>query len=92
MSDDPKSKIDLNPWGYKPWWCQPWSIAVTGSGLIGLSWLLFKTVWVTVVVSLPVLIWMGFFLILWPQLMKQSTTEPYYPPSGSDSAARSNQS
>jgi len=28
--------------------------------------------WVTVLVSVPVLAWMGFFLLIWPQLMRQS--------------------
>jgi hypothetical protein len=58
-----------NPWAYKPWWCQPWSIVLTGMALITGSWVLAKTVWFTVVVSVPVLAWMGFFLLLWPQLI-----------------------
>ncbi|MFM6357615.1 MAG: DUF6737 family protein, partial [Planktothrix sp.] len=24
----------FNPWNYKPWWCQPWSILLTGITLI----------------------------------------------------------
>jgi hypothetical protein len=62
----------LNPWNYKPWWCQPWSILLTGVTLIVGSWLLFKTIWVTVFVSIPVATWMGFFVLLWPQLMIRS--------------------
>ncbi len=62
----------LNPWNYKPWWCQPWSILLTGVTLITGSWLIFKTIWLTVLVSLPILIWMGFFLLIWPQLMIRS--------------------
>jgi hypothetical protein len=62
----------VNPWNYKPWWCQPWSILLTGVTLISGSWVLWKTIWVTVVVSIPVLSWMSFFLLLWPQLMKNS--------------------
>ncbi|MCL1465357.1 hypothetical protein LAY41_13085 [Argonema galeatum A003/A1] len=69
----PNTKIDMNPWTYKPWWCQPWSILLTGIALIGSSWLLWKTIWVTVLISLPVLTWMGFFLIIWPQLMRDSS-------------------
>lgn len=65
----------MNPWEYKPWWCQPWSIMLTGIALIGGSWLLFQTIWITVLISLPVLTWMGFFLLIWPQLMRQSTIE-----------------
>jgi ABC-type transport system involved in cytochrome c biogenesis permease subunit len=62
----------LNPWNYKPWWCQPWSIMLTGVTLIGSSWLLFKTIWLTVLIAIPILTWMGFFLLIWPQLMIRS--------------------
>ena len=62
----------LNPWNYKPWWCQPWSLLLTGLSLIGGSWLLLKIIWVTVIVAIPVLVWMGFFLLIWPPLMIRS--------------------
>jgi hypothetical protein len=62
----------LNPWIYKPWWCQPWSIVLTSVILISGSWFLFKIVWLTIVVAIPVLVWMGFFVFIWPQLMIRS--------------------
>ncbi len=62
----------LNPWNYKPWWCQPWSILLTGISLISGSWLIFKIIWLTILISTPILIWMGFFLLIWPQLMIRS--------------------
>jgi hypothetical protein len=62
----------VSPWSYKPWWCQPWSILLFGITLIGGSWVLLKTLWVTVLVSIPVSAWMGFFLLIWPGLMRQS--------------------
>ncbi len=62
----------LNPWKYKPWWCQPWSILLTGVTIISGSWLIFHAIWLTVLVSVPVLVWMGFFLLIWPQLMIRS--------------------
>ncbi|BAZ48027.1 hypothetical protein NIES4103_06320 [Nostoc sp. NIES-4103] len=62
----------LNPWAYKPWWCQPWSILLTGVTLISGSWLLFKNIWITILISIPILTWMGFFLLFWPQLMIRS--------------------
>ncbi len=61
----------FSAWDYKPWWCQPWSILLTGIPLISGSWLLFKIIWVTVIVAVPVLTWMGFFLLLWPKLMQE---------------------
>ncbi|WP_414529103.1 DUF6737 family protein [Nodularia chucula] len=62
----------LSPWHYKPWWCQPWSILLTGITLITSSWVIFKTIWLTVIVALPVLTWMGFFILIWPQMMIRS--------------------
>ncbi|MDF5706311.1 MAG: hypothetical protein PUP90_01205 [Nostoc sp. S4] len=62
----------LNPWNYKPWWCQPWSILLTGIILIGGSWLLFKTIWLTILVFIPVVTWMVFFVLIWPQLIIRS--------------------
>lgn len=62
----------LSPWQYKPWWCQPWSIVLTSCVAIAGSWLLFRTIWVTVLVAIPVLAWMSFFIFLWPSLMRQS--------------------
>jgi hypothetical protein len=62
----------LNPWNYKPWWCQPWSILLTGLTLISGSWLLIKTIWLTVLIGIPLLVWMGFFLLIWPRLIIQS--------------------
>ncbi|MFB2891864.1 MAG: DUF6737 family protein [Phormidium sp.] len=62
----------INPWNYKPWWCQPWSILLTGIILISGSWFIWRSVWLTVVISLPILAWMGFFLLVWPQLIRES--------------------
>ncbi|MBE9055372.1 DUF6737 family protein [Sphaerospermopsis sp. LEGE 08334] len=65
----------INPWNYKPWWCQPWSIILTGITLISGSWFIFKLLkitWLTIIVAIPVLIWMGFFLLIWPKLMIKS--------------------
>jgi hypothetical protein len=62
----------LNPWNFKPWWCQPWSILLTGTTLITGSWLLFHTLWLTLLLAIPITIWMGFFLLIWPKLMRES--------------------
>ena len=62
----------INPWKYKPWWCQPWSIVLTTITLISGSWLVFKIIWLTILVAIPLLVWMGFFLLIWPQMMVKS--------------------
>ncbi|NMF84040.1 DUF6737 family protein [Nodosilinea sp. P-1105] len=67
-----KSSPLTSPWQLKPWWCQPWSIALTGLGLIAASWLLGHRWWLTAIVAVPITVWMGFFLVLWPRLMRQA--------------------
>ncbi|AFW93745.1 MULTISPECIES: DUF6737 family protein [Nostocales] len=62
----------ISPWQSKPWWCQPWSIILTSLTLISGSWLIFKIIWLTILVAIPLLIWMGFFLLIWPQMMIRS--------------------
>ncbi|HEY9670596.1 MAG TPA: DUF6737 family protein [Waterburya sp.] len=61
-----------SPWRYKPWWCQPWSILLTGALIIATSWVFIKIVWVTILVSLPILLWWTYFLVLWPELIRRS--------------------
>jgi hypothetical protein len=74
-SDTPTQPI--NPWNYKPWWCQPWSILLTGISIISGSWIIFKTIWLTVLVTLPISAWMGFFLLIWPQLVIAQMKESF---------------
>ncbi|MBE9117040.1 hypothetical protein IQ249_14155 [Lusitaniella coriacea LEGE 07157] len=66
------SDKSLNPWHYKPWWCQPWSIVLTGILLVVGSGFLSNRLWVAAIVALPILMWWGYFLILWPRLMQSS--------------------
>ncbi|KGF71666.1 hypothetical protein DO97_16510 [Neosynechococcus sphagnicola sy1] len=70
MNNSAESK-PVSPWSYKPWWCQPWSIVLTGVTLIGGSWLLLHIGWLTALIAVPVLTWMGFFVLVWPRLMAQ---------------------
>lgn len=71
----------INIWQYKPWWCQPWSILLTGIGIISGSWFVLHRVWLTGLVAVPILVWMGYFLLVYPKLMSQilaaeQSTEP----------------
>lgn len=62
----------VSVWTFKPWWCQPWSIVLTSILVIsGCSWLT-RTAWITVLVAVPVVVWMVYFLWIYPQLMAQS--------------------
>ncbi len=57
-------------WRAKPWWCQPWSILLTGISLLSLSWALFHTLWLTLLVAVPILVWWIYFLVVWPLLLQ----------------------
>ncbi len=55
-------------WNYKPWWCQPWSIILTGILLISGSWVLLLNLWITIFVAIPVVTWMIYFVLIFPKL------------------------
>ncbi|MFZ4666430.1 MAG: DUF6737 family protein [Prochlorotrichaceae cyanobacterium] len=61
--------IAVNIWQWKPWWCQPWSIVLTGCSLIMGSWLVFHRIWITGFIGVPVMTWMIFFLVIYPRLI-----------------------
>lgn len=72
MTIDKSTGNSASVWSYKPWWCQPWSILLTGTGLIGGSWALSDRIWVVGLVAVPILIWMGYFLLVYPRLFRQA--------------------
>jgi hypothetical protein len=63
--------MSFNLWNHKPWWCQPWSILLTGITIITGSWWLFANLWLTLFASILILFWWFYFLILYPRLMAQ---------------------
>ncbi|MBV6627927.1 MAG: hypothetical protein KI793_34230 [Rivularia sp. (in: Bacteria)] len=65
----------ISVWQYKPWWCQPWSILLTGTTIISGSWLLFHKIWLTILVAIPLLTWMGFFLLIYPKAYRSMIRE-----------------
>jgi hypothetical protein len=60
-----------NVWHYKPWWCQPWSILLTGITIIGGSWVISHRIWLGILVAIPVLIWWVYFLLIYPRLFAE---------------------
>jgi hypothetical protein len=58
-----------NLWESKPWWCQPWTIILTGVMIIAGSWLLFHTSWLTVPLAILIVAWWTYFLIIVPRLL-----------------------
>ncbi len=66
------SKLESsNIWDYKPWWCQPWSILLTGIVLSAGSWFIIHVIWITAIISMLVMIWWIYFLVLYPRMFKQ---------------------
>ncbi|WP_413743922.1 DUF6737 family protein [Synechococcus sp. MIT S9451] len=70
MTDPPSSQASSDQtadlWALKPWWCQPWSILLTGLCISLASWWFFHFLWLTIAVSLAVLLWWLLFLVLAP--------------------------
>ena len=56
-----------NIWSHKPWWCQPWSIILTGITIVSASWLLIHQLWLTLGVSGIIAVWWIYFLSIYPQ-------------------------
>ena len=63
--------LDLNLWALKPWWCQPWSILLTGTGVVAASWLLLGRWWISLPLALLVVAWWALFLVLVPTAWRQ---------------------
>ena len=63
-------------WSLKPWWCQPWSILLTGVLVIAGSWLLLHRWWISAPVAVAVLAWWGLFLVLVPAAYLDEAGEP----------------
>ena len=53
-------------WGLKPWWCQPWSILLTGVVIPAASWWLLQRWWITTPLAAAVLLWWWLFLVQVP--------------------------
>ncbi|MGB7414287.1 MAG: DUF6737 family protein [Thermosynechococcaceae cyanobacterium] len=66
---------DYKPWEHKPWWCQPWSILLTGFTIIFGTWFLSHIIWLTIAIAIPLSAWMGFFVLVWPSMMRQYMVE-----------------
>ena len=55
-------------WSLKPWWCQPWTILLTGTVAITTSWLVLHIWWLTVAIAVLVLAWWCLFLLIVPNI------------------------
>jgi hypothetical protein len=62
-------------WNLKPWWCQPWSILLTGVLVVAGSWVLLRHWWVTAPLTAAVLLWWLLFLVLAPAGYRASVAQ-----------------
>ena len=62
-------------WSLKPWWCQPWSILLTGVLVIAASWFLLHRWWISAPVAVAVLAWWGLFLVAVPSAYRSGAIE-----------------
>ncbi len=53
-------------WQMKPWWCQPWSIVLTGVAIPLGSWLVFHRLLLTLPIAVVMVGWWMLFLVLVP--------------------------
>ena len=53
-------------WQHKPWWCQPWSILLSGVAVVAGSWVLLGRWWISAPLAAAVLLWWWLFLVLVP--------------------------
>ena len=54
-------------WDEKPWWCQPWTIVLSGLIAIVGSWWLLHLIWITGLVFAAISAWWLLFLVLVPR-------------------------
>ncbi len=64
MADEAMAPDSL--WEHKPWWCQPWSILLSGVAVVTGSWFLLGRWWITAPLAAGVLLWWWLFLVLVP--------------------------
>ena len=63
-------------WQQKPWWCQPWSIILTGIVLPTGVWFVTHLWWLTLPVVAGILVWWWLFLYLVPKSYAQQMRSP----------------
>ncbi|KAI3460895.1 hypothetical protein Pfo_017558 [Paulownia fortunei] len=62
-------------WDTKPSWCQPWTIALTGIGIITCSWLILNSIVVTSIAAALIGLWWYIFLYSYPKAYSDMIAE-----------------
>ncbi len=66
MKDNIESFSYNDFWDEKPFWCQPWSILLTGIIVILISLWWPNRIWITSILSILILLWWILFLLIAP--------------------------
>ena len=66
-------------WALKPWWCQPWSIVLTGILFVGSSLFWPGLLWLSLLLAAGVVAWWLLFLVLVPAAWKREQAEAVLP-------------
>lgn len=72
-------------WRQKPWWCQPWSILLTGVAVVGGSWWWLRLWWLSLPLAAAVLVWWWLFLVLVPAAYARAAADPAAEPEAQNS-------
>ncbi len=62
-------------WQSKPWWCQPWTIILTGVLIVSSSWLTLHILWITLPLAVLIGVWWLYFLVLVPRMLQKMSIE-----------------
>lgn len=66
-------------WALKPWWCQPWSIVLTGIAVVAASLFWPGRLWFSLLLAAGVVGWWLLFLVLVPAAWKREQAEALLP-------------
>ncbi|MEL6555533.1 MAG: DUF6737 family protein [Cyanobacteria bacterium J06621_11] len=66
MPDSMPDSMPNSMWALKPWWCQPWSIILTGILIPSVSWVLLHRLWISLPVAAVMVVWWILFLVVVP--------------------------
>ncbi len=71
MKSDSLFSIGSDYWAEKSWWCQPWTILLSGFIFILVSWNLFHLFFLTGFLAFLIFLWWLLFLLIAPSLYER---------------------
>jgi len=71
-------------WQSKPWWCQPWTIVLTGVVVVAGSWVVLQRWWISAGVAAAVMLWWALFIWIVPKAYALQSEQDQLSESDSD--------